>query len=483
MVDNNVRFNFEISGAELVKQGITSIQKVMVDTTNTMKQITTSSRSIKDGFANVSKSVKILHGNFVEFRGELLTFLFAGMSIDRVFTRIQRSAVKMFQEVIATSSGAISNISMLSANFDYLRFTIGNAINQALGPLMPYIIDLIRFFAELIERNPGKVFWGIIAAITAGKLLSLLGQVGLFINGIAMLGAKMGTTGLLEFFGNLGSVVLSSGAALLALFAVLWLVWQNDIGNIKEGVTTLFRDLVTDLSDIFGDLTGLVVSVWDILAGIFSGNYDRFKTGLLNFGKSLLLLMVDVSVGITRLLVNLSSMVIKIVADMTTKVFVLIHKGLQDILGLFGIELSNKPAEFMQNFTNGFIEGVEGLRSRISDRFDIVKDMAAEMLPVESYNEQASMMQSSNDSLTNNMAESIPTIDSVKLKYQEMGNTLIGQLVPFQNVNNQVSSLNANVKSSNDNVVSMNETLLQMKSAADGATDSIDRLNIALTGS
>src|SRR3990167_2528788 len=149
----------------------------------------------------IRADIKEATKSFGKFRMELLGIMFAGLQLKRTTERIASSTIKTFNEVISSVRGATSNVSMLSAHFEFLKFTIGDAINTALLPLMPLLFDLIDGFAAWVNEHP-KLTFGIIGlGIAIGGLMFIFGALGLAINSIVIF-----------FQGPLGAVVLGGMA-------------------------------------------------------------------------------------------------------------------------------------------------------------------------------------------------------------------------------------------------------------------------------
>ena len=162
------------------------------------------------------------------FKAEYLSLLFFSFAIQRVTKSIQDAGISTFRSITESTYGATTNLLALSAGFEFLKFTIGDAINTALGPFLPYILDIIEAFAGWIQQNP-ELTAGILLAVSAlasfGAILSIvtLGKAGI-VTILTQMGTKGGTTGgtgLIGSFGSLASSISIANPELILLIAVL----------------------------------------------------------------------------------------------------------------------------------------------------------------------------------------------------------------------------------------------------------------------
>lgn len=207
------------------------------------------------------------------FKMEYLGIMFGGQMIQRTMGGILKSTTTTFLKVMQTAKGASTNIGKLSANFEYLKFTIGSVINQALGPFMPIIIRLLSWVNDWVQQNPGKVFWGIAGAFAAGSALAVGGAFYLFADALGKMitGKSMtelgGLPGILKKIGAeaLAHPVITAVALALATIAGLsWAAfnktpeaWESVKMNVKglEGPAGRLLETFTELTGITEGLT------------------------------------------------------------------------------------------------------------------------------------------------------------------------------------------------------------------------------------
>ncbi|MEA2036644.1 MAG: hypothetical protein U9O94_03995, partial [Nanoarchaeota archaeon] len=120
---------------------------------------------------------KATEGLQKSFMGLGFSMLFGGMAMKRIFQTIATAGVSAFKRVIETTDNNSSALQRLGVWWEYLKFTVGSAINRALEPLMPWLIRIISWASEFIQKHPEEVFWGLVTAVTAFTALMVGGQV------------------------------------------------------------------------------------------------------------------------------------------------------------------------------------------------------------------------------------------------------------------------------------------------------------------
>ena len=146
-----------------------------------IKNAEKSLETFNSSIVNLGQSFGRTIGLVDKFPGHLLTFLFAGMQINRLFTRMGRETTEAFQKVMQSVEGNVTALTILQANWEFLKFTIGNVINEVLMPLLPQIISIIQAISEWVLTHPKIVAWGLAIGVVGGKVLEVFGNIGLFI--------------------------------------------------------------------------------------------------------------------------------------------------------------------------------------------------------------------------------------------------------------------------------------------------------------
>lgn len=193
-----------------------------------------------------------------------LGFMFAGMQLKRMFDTIKSDAFNTFNKLTANTIMANNSMNRLNMSMDYLKFTIGSALNDALEPMMPMLTGIIETIGDWIDKNPelagGIIIWG---GILAGAIM-ILGQLG-----TAFLAVKSA----IALFGGAATTGAISGVGAAASTAA------SEVG----GLTTKMNLIPNIISAVIG--VGLT---WAGLSGIESTDTsgltlpEALKTNLLH---------------------------------------------------------------------------------------------------------------------------------------------------------------------------------------------------------
>jgi hypothetical protein len=103
------------------------------------KGTTLSQKELEKQTGKVIKETKKMNFDF-------LTLLFVGMAIQRTFGGIFKSIVNSYRNITGLNSQFGKSTQKLSASFNYLKFAIGNALNN------PVIISAIEKLSDWLER-------------------------------------------------------------------------------------------------------------------------------------------------------------------------------------------------------------------------------------------------------------------------------------------------------------------------------------------
>lgn len=137
--------------------------------------------------------------------------LFFGMQLRRTFGGILQTGMKTFREITEATYGAQTAMTGLNAAAGFLAFTVGDALNTVLEPLMPTIIGLVDAIADFVQQHPEVVFIAIggalagIALQTFGTVLSFLTSLRGF-GGAEGLAAKMNLQSIEGALGKIGKL-------------------------------------------------------------------------------------------------------------------------------------------------------------------------------------------------------------------------------------------------------------------------------------
>jgi len=195
------------------------------------------------------------------FKFEWLGIMFAGMALSRVFGGLVRAQLQLFGVT-----------DMLSAMWTIVLLPIMELIT-------PILFKLIEAFMAMPDSMKLVVGVGVLLAAAIGLILMVVGQVML---GVTALAGVFGTslTGMIT-----ASAAFISGALLpiIAVIAIvglviagIYLAWKSNFLNIRRNIS----GFVAAFKQWFGGLVSIVKGVLNIIKGIFTGDFELVKKGV-----------------------------------------------------------------------------------------------------------------------------------------------------------------------------------------------------------
>jgi hypothetical protein len=178
-----------------------------------------------------------------------LGLLFFGMQIQRIFKGILTSTTQFYREVTEGNTMQAEGLTRLASAWQFLKFSIGDAIATALLPLIPMIVDLIDGFSNWASENQKLVAGLVLGGVVIGTILMVLGQLALGLGSLIMIGGKV-----VAFFASLGMAgtasfalltagIFAVGAVLAGFFSELDVGWKDAgdaIKSIVKGILISF---------------------------------------------------------------------------------------------------------------------------------------------------------------------------------------------------------------------------------------------------
>lgn len=215
------------------------------------------------------------------FQGWALSILFAGMIIERTFTNILKSTLNTFLKITEGTTETSRGIIRLKAEWEFLKFTVGKAIAQALAPLIPYLVKIIQAIVQWVQKHPkltaaiifGAIALGLFFILVGQLVLGLAGLIGMFLFFLPIIKVFglifVGAIGLIGgfFASTVGVVILIIG---LLVLAFLWL-WNN-----VEG----FRNFWIA---VWGFIRDYFVALWEIIRYVFVRVWEAMKPAVMAF--------------------------------------------------------------------------------------------------------------------------------------------------------------------------------------------------------
>jgi virulence-associated protein VapD len=220
-----------------------------------------------------------------QFQMEFLGVMFLGMQMQKTFQSLATSTVGSLMKMSEGFNPAAQSVNALSATWEMLKFSIGEAIGNVLTLLLPIIIPLITAFADWVQQNGTLVGSISLLGILLGGLLYLIGSLSLGITSILQV------TDLL--FGSAFAKKVGTATTEISAF-------QKVINGITRVVGIAF--IIEGMTDfIEGGKNSLMSGLAEISTGLglmaaTSSNASLAKAGLILGGVGLFVkLLVDSS--------------------------------------------------------------------------------------------------------------------------------------------------------------------------------------------
>jgi len=223
------------------------------------------------------------------------SFLFTGMALKRMFDTIRNDAFNVFNKLTANTQMANNAMSRLNMTTDYLKFTLADAMNSAIEPMLPMLMNVVEWLVNWIENNSelaGKILiWG---GILAGVTM-ILGQMGLAYLGIVGAGKLLGGMGLANLFWNTGMAAAASTDALWSFSNILGSIVKLGIGLALTWAGFKILDSALDNESILGMITSSVIA---LIGGALAGKAIAKFVPALGVGANIGAVIVAVGLGI-----------------------------------------------------------------------------------------------------------------------------------------------------------------------------------------
>jgi len=228
-------------------------------------------RQVVDQFTgklqDVGKSAKNAAIMGRRFKMEWLSVMFAGMALDRAFGGLMRTQMQLWGVTDMMSS----------------------AWTLVLLPMMelltPILYKLIDAFMNLSPGMKLAVGAGILFLATAGKIMLVVGQIFLGIMGFKLLfpaAFKAMAGGAGTFLTALAPIIVVIGVIIL-LATAIYLAWKKNFMGIRDNIAKF----VQAFKQWFSGLISIVKGVLSIIKGIFLGDFELVKKGIIQIGKGI----------------------------------------------------------------------------------------------------------------------------------------------------------------------------------------------------
>lgn len=349
-------------------KGMKNFDKQLTRARKGVPQMNTNVQNLGKTFGKVTNALR-------DFQGAFLSFLFTGMAIQRLFSQIGRAAFDTFTKVMATVDGAATSMSMLGVGVDFLKFSIGQAINTALMPLMPMILSIIELVSNWIQQNPKLVAWIVILGIVLGTLLMVVSMFVLTLSGLVNFIKGPIIKAIGAFIHSPGGLLMLAKAFLIiiALIILLWAMWKTNFGNIQEFTKGVWESTLIFAKNMFAALVKIVGGVLDIIVGLFEGDFEKVSNGIKKVVLGIAEFLLNAFASIITTIINLWSFAWNIIKDLFFNIVVqgilyLAQNMIDSLLGML-ISLANSIGlKDIASTLRGARRDSEGIFSALSAR-------------------------------------------------------------------------------------------------------------------
>lgn len=275
------------------KLNLDVLKSALAKTGGTIKGLNTNALSLGDRF-------RLLTHGMRGFRMELLSTMFFGMALQRVFMGLLDPALK--------AAGV----------FDL----IGAVLEVTFLPIAIVLLEVLLPIADWFINLPDNVKLAIGALVliigVAGAVLAAISMLGLGLGGLTLALGGTGTAagaaggGLLGIIPAIGGVLAALAPlaplilGVIAVLGLLWLAWQTNFANIRE----FFAGVAEAIGNILKGLSKVFEGVFDIIIGIVNLDADKVMEGFKKMASGIYTIVVE---GFGRILYEIIAFAVRVV--------------------------------------------------------------------------------------------------------------------------------------------------------------------------
>lgn len=255
-----------------------------------------------------------------EFNGNMLSLLFFGMEIKRVFGAAFSSIIESYKNIIPEQSEFNRQTTRLNANWEYFKFQLGDVLanSKIFDIFINGSILLIKKFQGLSDETKQFIVVGLGIGVLVGAVLMFVGVVllGIAAIGNILIGLGFIEAASLKAFGpamiarvkTFWATVTSPMAGAVAIIAAGFILsskiinqWLVDEGKEIDGFWKNLLAIVSTFADGLVNIFILAVAgVINLFLGLGSGIYNTIKIigeDIVSLGKGIKRAIVAVFTG------------------------------------------------------------------------------------------------------------------------------------------------------------------------------------------
>ncbi len=274
----------------------THILKIVIQVVD---RATAGMRSVDTATKSIEKNVGRINRRMQTFDMRLLSLMFGGMALKRVMGSMARSLINTFIKAEDSTSGLAKATVRLNAAWEFLKFSIVDALNtEFFIGMIDSIIQTIDWFSQLGD-GAKQMILGIIGGLfTLGAVMMVIGQTKLFTDAVFGGGGflnkiikSLGFSGILGIMILIAAVVITlktKWAEVIDISSTWWDVIKEPLTNINDSLNEMSSTLGFEN---FLDLIGTVgISVFAAFGAILINvafAIDLIIIGLANLAKGM----------------------------------------------------------------------------------------------------------------------------------------------------------------------------------------------------
>ncbi len=357
----DVLINNIVKGDEKLKKQITSVKPME----KVGKRMITTQANLNKKTGQWTKTVSVAQNKLKRFKMEFLSVMFFGMLLQRTFSRLLRSTVSTFTKIMEASGFLGTAIQRLGVHFEFLKFTVGSAINQFLEPLMPAILNIISLVNEWVQLHPKLTAGIILGGFALGLMLFLIGTLTLGIGGLIM-----AFTTVLPILAIVGGILL--------VLAVKFGLLDGFILKVKEGLTAIgvSSGEVEKIGDAMENTLPKVITFFTELISTVRDWIVNNLPILIQIGADMLISIIQGIANnidkITEAITLVINTISKIISDNAS---LLIESAITILMAII-----NGITENITILTNAAMDITLALLKGITDNIDIILDAALQIV-------------------------------------------------------------------------------------------------------
>tara|TARA_Y100000310_G_scaffold324870_1_gene387382 strand:+ start:2222 stop:3775 length:1554 start_codon:yes stop_codon:yes gene_type:complete len=350
MAENRTLFTAELDS----KKFDASAKKMAAGWKKATEQITKGNKTLAGSFkAMFGVANKEVKKSKLQFEGWRLSLLFMSQSVKRSFTTILKSSTQTFLKIEQGMTAQGQALTALSAEWEFLKFSIGSAIAEALLPFLPLLLEIISGISAWANEHPELTAALVILGLTLGVVVGLVSTFGLLINGLAMAGLIGPTTSLA---GALGGLALGF-ATLVFWVAFVIAMWKLLNFVAPESMGTFLEGLIDMLKGVFALLTGDFDKAFVLIAG----GIAKMAAGIAG---AIMVVINTIVTGGFAILQEAVSRLLFFISDQLEKI------------PFIGDALAGKGRESATGLHEAAVSGFEGMTGRNEDIEGSIGDLA-----------------------------------------------------------------------------------------------------------